>query len=121
MDLLTVQEIKLHVLHPAAVDMEEAVVRQDHMVDKKIVKAPKISQDRLRDMGLEWFYGTSEWDYLSEDLLVLSEAEVGLNKSFSCRFNNFRDNSDWNSIDFVVVPFCPNCFGLGSATQHPTF
>ena len=57
--------------------MEEAVVRQDHMVDKRIVKAPKISQDRLRDMGLEWFYGTSEWDYLSEDLLVLSEAEVG--------------------------------------------
>ena len=58
-------------------DTEEVVAPQDHMVDKRIVKAPKISQDRLRDMGLEWFYGTSEWDYLSEDLVVLSEAEVG--------------------------------------------
>jgi glutathionylspermidine synthase len=69
-------ELKLHDHHLAAVDMVEAVVHQGLMVDKQLVRAPKISQDRLRDMGLEWFYGTSEWDYLSDDLLVLSEDQV---------------------------------------------
>lgn len=57
-------------------DTDAVVAHLDLMVDNLIVRAPKISQSRLRDMGLEWFYGTSEWDYLSDDLVLLSQDRI---------------------------------------------
>ena len=41
----------------------------------------------------------------------VSDFSLGLNKSFASRHNDFCENSNWNSINFVVSPFYPNCFG----------
>ena len=53
-----------------------ALVAHPHlvlMVDKLLVKAPKITQSRLESMGLGWYYGGDQWKYIAEEMVLIQE------------------------------------------------